>query len=102
VSRDWRLFLADIGELKIGKVSRLMNVEPTMNDEILDEVRAIREAHAARFHYDLQAIAEDLLRTEREWPGPKIDPRPRSPRGRPSTERANPQHGDDRLARKGP
>ncbi len=102
MSRDWRLFLADIGEIKIGQVSRVMKVEPTMTDEILDELRAIREAHAARFHYDLQAIAADLLRTEQAWPGPKIDPRPRPPRGRPSTERANPQHGDDRLARKGP
>lgn len=38
-----------------------------MNDEILDEVRAIREARAAACHLDLQAIAADLLRTEREW-----------------------------------
>ena len=71
-------------------------------DPIIDELHRVREAHAARFGDDLQAIAADLLRTEQEWPGPKIDPRPRSPRGRPSTERANPQHGDDRLARKGP
>jgi hypothetical protein len=27
-----------------------------MNDEILDEIRAIREAHAAAFHFDLDAI----------------------------------------------
>jgi hypothetical protein len=71
-------------------------------DPIVEELHRVREAHAARFHNDLQAIAADLLRTEREWPGPKIEPRPRPPRGRPSTERANPQHGDDRLARKGP
>jgi len=33
-----------------------------MNDEILDEIRAIREAHAAAFHFDLDAIApEELL-----------------------------------------
>ncbi len=99
MSRDWRLFLADIGELKIGKVSRLMKVEPTMNDEILDEVRAIREAHAARFHYDLQAIAEDLLRTEREWPGPKIDPRPHPPGIRPSAEPAHEKQGDAEHSR---
>jgi hypothetical protein len=37
-----------------------------MNDEIVDEVRAIREAHAARFNYDLRAIYEDLKKSESE------------------------------------
>ncbi|MEY4144949.1 MAG: hypothetical protein RLZZ335_801 [Bacteroidota bacterium] len=37
-----------------------------MNDEIVDEVRAIREAHAARFNYDLHAIYEDLKKSEAE------------------------------------
>lgn len=37
-----------------------------MNDEIVDEVRAIREAHAARFNYDLSAIYEDLKKSESE------------------------------------
>ena len=40
----------------------------------------MENANAARFHNDLQAIAADLLRTEREWPGLKIDPRPQPPR----------------------
>ncbi|WP_295584168.1 hypothetical protein [uncultured Lamprocystis sp.] len=71
-------------------------------DPIVEELHRVREAHAARFHNDMQAIAADLLRTEREWPGPKIDPRPHPPGIRPSAEQANPQHGDDRLARKGP
>ncbi len=31
-----------------------------MNDPIVDEVRSIREAHAARFNYDLWAIYRDL------------------------------------------
>lgn len=35
-----------------------------MNDEIVDEVRAIREAHAAKFGYDLRAIYEDLKKSE--------------------------------------
>lgn len=36
-------------------------LEKTMlNDEIVDEVRSIREAHAARFGYDPRAIHEDL------------------------------------------
>ncbi|CDH46212.1 MAG: hypothetical protein IPL59_01400 [Candidatus Competibacteraceae bacterium] len=37
-----------------------------MNDEIIDEVRAIREAHAARFNYDLKAIFTDIQRGEAE------------------------------------
>jgi hypothetical protein len=35
-------------------------------DEIVDEVRAIRDAHAARFNYDLRAIYEDLKKSEAE------------------------------------
>lgn len=35
-----------------------------MNDEIIEEVYAVRDAHAAKFSYDLQAICEDLKKTE--------------------------------------
>ncbi len=35
-----------------------------LNDEIVDEVRAVREAHAAKFNYDLRAIFEDLKKSE--------------------------------------
>jgi hypothetical protein len=34
-------------------------------DPIVEEVRRIREEHAARFRYDLQAIYDDLKETER-------------------------------------
>jgi len=37
-----------------------------LNDEIVDEVRAIREAHAAKFNFDLRAIFEDLKKSEAE------------------------------------
>lgn len=37
-----------------------------MNDEILDEIRAIREAHAAAFHFDLDAIYADIKQREME------------------------------------
>ena len=37
-----------------------------MNDEIIDEVRTIREAHAAKFNFDLDAIYEDIKRSEAE------------------------------------
>ncbi len=33
-------------------------------DKVLEEVRAVREAHAARFGFDLQAIVEDLRKRE--------------------------------------
>ncbi|QQO52047.1 MAG: hypothetical protein N838_00345 [Thiohalocapsa sp. PB-PSB1] len=35
-------------------------------DEIIDEIRANREAHAAKLNYDLRAIYEDLKRSEIE------------------------------------
>jgi len=37
-----------------------------LNDEVVDEVRAIRDAHAARFNYDLRAIYADLKKSEAE------------------------------------
>ena len=36
------------------------------NDEIVDEVRRVREAYAAEFDFDLRRIAEGLRRRERE------------------------------------
>ncbi|MDP2752166.1 MAG: hypothetical protein Q8O31_06140 [Rhodocyclaceae bacterium] len=35
-----------------------------LNDEIVDEVRAIRDAHAAIFGYNLRAIYADLKQSE--------------------------------------
>ena len=37
-----------------------------MNDPIVDEVRRIRDAHAARFNYDLDAIFQDIKEQERK------------------------------------
>lgn len=68
-------------------------------DPIVEELHRVREAHAARFHNDLQAIAADLLRTEREWPGPKVEPRPRPPIIRPRTLPENIQTADPRTLR---
>lgn len=36
-----------------------------MTDPIVDEIRRIRHAHAARFHFDLHAICEDLRMKEK-------------------------------------
>jgi hypothetical protein len=37
-----------------------------MNDPIVDEVRRVRDAHAARFNYDLDAIFLDIKKREQE------------------------------------
>ena len=37
-------------------------------DEIVEEVRAVREAYAAQFDFDLKRIFEDLEKKEREEP----------------------------------
>jgi len=36
------------------------------NDPIVEEVRKIREEHAARFDYDLERIFQDLKEQERQ------------------------------------
>lgn len=35
-----------------------------IDDEVVTEVRKVREEHAARFNYDLRAIFTDLQRSE--------------------------------------
>jgi hypothetical protein len=35
-------------------------------DPIVEEVRKVREAHAAQFNYDLQAIYQDLKEQEKK------------------------------------
>jgi hypothetical protein len=37
-----------------------------MNDPIVDEVRSVRDAHAARFNYDLDAIFHDIKEQEKK------------------------------------
>ncbi|MBN1670823.1 MAG: hypothetical protein JXR37_07315 [Kiritimatiellae bacterium] len=37
-----------------------------MNDPIVDEVRRIRRDYAKRFDYDLQAMAADLRKREKQ------------------------------------
>jgi hypothetical protein len=37
-----------------------------MNDPIVDEVRRIRDAHAATFNYDLDAIFQDIKEQEKK------------------------------------
>jgi len=37
-----------------------------MNDPIVEEVRRVRDAHAARFNYDLDAIFQDIKELEKK------------------------------------
>ena len=39
------------------------------SDPIVDEVRAVRDAHARKFDYDLGAIFKDLIRQQEENQG---------------------------------
>ena len=48
-------------------------------DEIVEEVRAVRGAYAAKFDYDLKRIFEDLERKEQEDPARRADLQPLKP-----------------------
>jgi len=37
-----------------------------VTDPIVEEIRKFRDEHAARFNYDLDAIFDDIKRSERE------------------------------------
>jgi hypothetical protein len=43
-----------------------------MKDPVVEEVRKLREEHAARFNYEVYAIFEDLRNTEREANRPVV------------------------------
>ncbi|HSE88651.1 MAG TPA: hypothetical protein VLJ79_20700 [Candidatus Binatia bacterium] len=46
-------------------------------DPIVDEVRKVREAHAAKFNYDLSAICADLKKKEKDSGHPVVSRRPK-------------------------
>jgi hypothetical protein len=48
-----------------------------MLDPIVEEVRKLREEHAARFNYDVDAIFDDLKRIERERAGTVVSLQPK-------------------------
>jgi rubrerythrin len=49
-------------------------------DEIVEEVRAVREAYAARFDYDVARMFEDIRKKEQEHLDRLADLRPLKPR----------------------
>lgn len=51
-------------------------MERSYNDEIVDEVRAARQAYAARFGFDIRRIVEDLKAKESKHPERRADLRP--------------------------
>ena len=48
-----------------------------MKDPIVEDVRRIREEHAAQFNYDIDAIFADLKRIETESKQPRVSFGPR-------------------------
>ncbi len=48
-----------------------------MKDHIVEDVRRVRDEHAAQFNYDLDAIVADLKQSEaeRDWPRASFKPR---------------------------
>ncbi len=48
-------------------------------DEIVEEVREIRQKHAARFNYDLHKIVEDLNKKQQQYGRKTISFSPKPP-----------------------
>jgi len=49
------------------------------NDPIVEEVRKVRDAHAKKFNYDLQAIAADLKKQQEASKRKYVTRPPRKP-----------------------
>lgn len=58
-----------------------------MNDPIVEEIRKIREAHAAKFQFDLRAICQDLRKQEKTCGHPLVSLPPKQKRPKNSGER---------------
>jgi len=63
-------------------------VTKTPEDEIVEEIRRRREAHAASFDYDLKRISADLRRDEVESGAEFVVRPPRKPEPRPKRSSA--------------
>jgi hypothetical protein len=50
-----------------------------MNDPIVEEVRRVREAYAAKFGFDLKALAEDLRMKQAQSGRKPVTLKPRPP-----------------------
>ena len=63
-------------------------------DPVVEEVRRIRDAHAAKFGYDLRAIFEDLKRQEKECGHKVVSFPPRRPSAARLAFRRGPESGE--------
>ena len=45
-------------------------------DPLIDEIRAIRRSIAEQFNNDLDQLVEHLRKIEKQYPGPRVDPKP--------------------------
>ena len=65
-----------------------------LNDPIVEEIRRFRDEHAARFNYDLDAIFDDIKRSEKELGRPLVTlppnrvARPAPAQGKPDNQAA--------------
>ena len=50
-----------------------------IEDEIVEEIRRRRHAHAESLGYDLKRVTQDLQRQEKEPGGPVVERSPRKP-----------------------
>ena len=62
------------------------------SDEIVEEVRAARDAYAARFDFDLKRIFADLQKEEKLDPAPRATLAPRTPHERGSANNETRSH----------
>jgi hypothetical protein len=76
---DWKSWLKGQARTK-ARVGCYMNGKTAMEeDEIMTELRRIREEHAAQFDYDIHAMCEDLRRQEKESSRKFVSPRKKKP-----------------------
>jgi hypothetical protein len=69
INLEWRVSqcaIYEIGGLKLILDKADAGQSFTMNDPIVEEVRRVRETHAARFNYDIDAIFQDIKKREKE------------------------------------
>lgn len=59
-----------------------------VDDEIVEEIRRRRQAHAESLGYDLKRIVEDLQRRERESGASLVERPPRAPQAMPKRSSA--------------
>ena len=68
-----------------------------MKDPIVEEIREIRDAHAAKFQFDLHAICEDLRKQEKTCGHPVVSLPPKRILKKPDRNQTEYAYGKGRL-----